>query len=123
MRRLLTPGDEGRQALNFALRIAALKCARWLGLFRLLRLLKGLPLAWKIGLRLARAVRRFAHRSHCVLPVTVTLIKALVAPTLGITLDPSEVRIILTILLLRRCDYAVVVLGMLVIIFGGNGIT
>ena len=70
-------------------------------------------------MRLARAVGHVAGRS--VLPVIIALIKAVVARPLGIALDASEVRIVLSKLLLRRCDHAVVVLGMLIIVFGGNG--
>src|ERR1700675_4504124 len=76
-----------------------------------------------IGLWLARAVSRFANGAHWGLPFFLTLIEALVAPPLHVVLGPSEVRIILSILLLRRRDHAVIVLSVLIIIFRCNRIT
>ena len=56
-------------------------------------------------------------------PLVFALLKALVAGTLSIVLRASEMRIVLAILLLRRRNHSVVVLGMLIIIFGRNRIT
>src|SRR5712691_2799160 len=118
MHRLLAAGDEGWQTVDLALGVGgALWRVGLLGWWRL-RLLKGLRVARDIWLRLARAVRRIANDAHRGLPVFVTLIKALVAPPLHVVLGTSELRIVLPILLLRRCDHAVIVLGVLIIIFG-----
>src|SRR2546430_2909456 len=78
--RLLTPGDEGRRAVDLALRIAALKCAGVLGL---LRLLEGLRLAREVGVRVASAGGGFAPGSARLVPVPGALLKALVARALG----------------------------------------
>jgi hypothetical protein len=92
-------------------------------LLRLLGLLKGLCVAGKIWLRLARAVWRFARGSRPQLCVVLAFIEALVARALALAFDPSEMRIVLAKLLLCRCNHAVVMLGMLIIILGRNGIS
>jgi hypothetical protein len=120
---LLAAGDEGWQTLDLALGVgAALRRAGLRGLWRL-GLRKCLRVARNIGLRLARTVRRFAHGTHRGLPVFITLIKAFVAPPLHVVLGTGEVGIVLPILVLRRRDHAVIVLGVLIIIFSGNRIT
>ncbi len=122
MRRLLAAGDEGRQTVDLALGVVApLRRAGLLGLWRL-GLRKCLRIARNIGLRLARAVRGFGHGAHRGLPVLVTLIKALVAPPLHVVFGTGEVRIVLPKLLLRGCNHAVIVLGMLIVIFSCNRI-
>src|SRR5712692_2158562 len=118
---LLAAGDEGWQTVDLALGIgAALRRAVMLGR---LGLLKCLRVARNIGLRLARAVRRFAYGAHRGLPVFVTFLKARVAPPLQVVLGTGEVRIVLPKLLLRGCNHAVIVLGVLIVIFSCNRIT
>ena len=122
VRWLLSPGYEGGQTINLTLVVPGWRGAR---LLWLVRLLERLVLAGKIGLRLTGSVGHFAHGGggHSLLPLVFALLKALVAGTLSIVLRASEMRIVLAILLLRRRNHSVVVLGMLIIIFGRNRIT
>jgi hypothetical protein len=120
MRRLLAAGDEGWQAVNLTLgpgiRLGRADLLRLRGR----RLLKCLGVARDIGLWLACAVRRFWQGTHGGLSVVITLVEALVAPSLHLVLVASEVRIVLPILLLRRRNHAIVVFGMLIIVFCCN---
>ena len=120
LHRLLTAGYKRRQSVYVALAVgSALRHARLVGL--LLRL-KGLRVPRKIRLWLARAVSRLAHGAGacCSLPLVLALIEALVSRALHIGLGAREVRIILPELFLRRGDDAVIVLGMLIVVFSGN---
>ena len=56
------------------------------------------------------------------LPVVVALVEAVVARALRLVLGTGEMRIVLPELLLRRRDHAVIVLGVLVVIFRCNRI-
>jgi hypothetical protein len=115
--RLLAAGDERRQTLDLS-RVGAALHSGLLG--RLGR--KRLGVARNVGLRLARAVGCFSDGGHAGLGGFVAVIKTLVAAPLRLILGAGEMRIVLPELLLCRCNHAIIVLGVLIIIFGRNGI-
>ena len=57
------------------------------------------------------------------LPVVVAVVETVVARALRLVLATGEMRVVLAELLLRHRDHAVIVLGMLVVIFRGDRIT
>src|SRR5262245_40561183 len=122
LRRLLRAGDEGRQPIDIAAvrgRVALVLLARLIGLVLLLR--ERLRVARDVGLRLACPIRRFALTASGRLLV-VAVIEALVAGARHVGLGTHEVRVVLAELLLRRGDHAIIVLGVLVVVFGGDRI-
>jgi len=134
----LSAGDEGRQPIDVAVRgrdILLMRAVRLL--LGLLMLRKRLRIARDIGLRLARAVRRLAaahgglthgglihgRLTHGGLPIVAFVIEGIVpGAAWDLVVGAREVRIVLAELLLRRRDHAIIVLGVLIVIFGGNSI-
>jgi len=141
----LSAGDEGRQPIDVTVRrrdILLMRAVRLL--LGLLMLRKRLRIARDIGLRLARAVRRLAAAgglthgglthgglthgglthgglTHGGLPIVAFVIEGIVPRAAGdLVVGAREVRIVLAELLLRRRDHAIIVLGVLIVIFGGD---
>ena len=116
MLRLLPAGDEGRQPVDVAFGgcVTLLRRPRLMRLVLLMRR-EGLCVARDIRLRLARAVGRFASTAHVRLSLVVAVLERVVARS--VALRTGEVRIVLPELLLRRGDHAIVMLGVLVVVF------
>src|SRR5215831_16569359 len=123
---LLPAGDEGRQPVDVAIgRRVALRLARLVVGLTLLVLRERLGVARDIRLRLAGAVgRRIGGSAHRRLPVVVAVVEATTFTHPGwFILRAGEVGIVLPELLLRGGDHAVIVLGVLVVIFRRDRIT
>src|SRR5262245_9882162 len=125
MLRRLAAGDEGGQPVDVVLvgRRVLLR-ARLVGLvllwLMLLMLRERLRIARDIRLRLARAIGLVAAADGG-LRVIITVVEAVVAGSARhLVLGSGQVRIVLPELFLRRRDHAVIVLGVLVVIFGGD---
>ena len=113
---LLTAGDERRQPLHVAL----ISAGAWSGTRRELRLivLIRLTVPRQVRLRLTRPIRRFVAAGGCIF---VGLFEACLART-TVALGAGELRVILPKLLLGRCNDPIIVLGVLIIVLGSNGV-
>src|SRR5882757_7037838 len=80
----------------------------------------GLRLAWHIGLRFSRAKCRLAYHRLLTLIAIVESVIADIA--LHVAVGSPQIRIALSELFLRTRDQAIIVLGMLKIIFGRDRI-
>jgi len=85
----------------------------------LLALLIGLGIARHVGLRFTDPVRRVVRNARR--GILLALLEVRVTRA-ALGLRAGELRIVLPKLLLRCCDDPIVVFGMLVVIFGRNGI-
>src|SRR4029450_8383296 len=97
---------------------------RWTRLvwMALLMLRERLRVARDVGLRLASTVRRIGGTAHRGLPLVVTVVEVTLARSGLFVLRTREVRVILSELLLRRGDHAIIMLGVLIVILRGDRI-